>query len=82
MDRVRHVTEITGVTGLDRLNSADRIAVPFPFSTIPRIVRIDVAALAFGNRKDETQLTQKLESTRVRTLAFEIGNDKERFRSL
>lgn len=79
MDRVRHVTEITGVTGRDRLNSADRIAVPFPFSTIPRIVRIDVAALAFGNRKDETQ---KLESTRVRTLAFEIGNDNERFRSL
>lgn len=72
---MRHVTEITGVTGRDRLNSADRIAVPFPFSTIPRIVRIDVAALAFGNRKDETQ---KLEST----LAFEIGNDKERFRSL
>lgn len=63
MNRARHVTEITGVTGRDRLNSADRIAVPFPFPTIPRIVRVGAAAVALGNQKDETQLT-KLESTR------------------
>lgn len=51
MNRARHVTEITGVTGRDRLNSADRIAVPFPFPTIPRIVRVGAAAVALGKTR-------------------------------
>lgn len=57
---VGHVTEITGVTERDRLNSADRIVVPFPFPDHSTSRSNRRGCCCFGNRKDEpTDETRK-----------------------